>query len=216
MNRVTLSQVIGAMHDDDDLKKLAESTSTESPVAEQVGTSTEDQKAKIQTKLMELAGQETAARSDAVAVPLNVIANPPAGEKVTPQAVKVSDGAEMSEVVASAMEKLDPEQRKIAATGIIEKIAAMNVFTTSEADALKTAGDKFKEDEVRGRIQARGFHDEINKLAELDRKALEKAAEEAAKAEKAAADKKAETEKAAAAGGKDDVDKLLEELGVKA
>lgn len=191
MNRVKLSSVIDALLQDDDMKKIAESTTTESPISEQVGGSTEDQKAKIQTRLMEVAGKQTDAASDAVAVPLNLIQNPPAGEKASPKAVTVSDGAAMSEVVASAMEKLEPEQRKIAAQGIIEKIAAMGVFSVDEAAALKVAGDKFKDDEMRGRIQARAFHDEINKLAEADQKAIEKAAAEAAKAEKAAADAKA-------------------------
>lgn len=217
---IKLSDVIEALHKDEDLSKIASvggPTNAASEVTRTTGSSKEDQKAQIATKMMELAGAETAASGAATTVPLNLHQQAPAGEKVKPEAVHTASAQEIGEIVGDAIEKLEnDEERKLASKLIIEKIAALGIFT-KVADLKDVKGAEKKAEskveakveakvetkvastddwDAAGRLMARGYHDEIKKLAEADCVAIE-AAE---KAEKEAAEKaKAPAEKTAAA-----------------
>lgn len=214
---IRLSEVLEGLRADDDMRKIAAvggPTEMSSEIARTQGGTKEDQKAQIATKLMEIAGAQVASAAAAGSVPTNIVQQPPAGEKVTPGSVHVASANEVGDVVGLALEKLDEEGRKVASKLIIEKIAAMGVWKdASEIKVEKTAAKVGEDYEMAGRLMARGYHDELSKLAEADVKAIEeseKAATEKAATEKVAAEKVAGAEKTAAAG--DDVQKLLDLL----
>jgi ethanolamine utilization cobalamin adenosyltransferase len=199
---VKLSDLIQALHKDDDMRKLAQGAAggeTESPVSEQVGSTIEDEKAKVQTRLMELAGLqeegESAANDDEN---LNEAQKAPAGEKAVAPGVSPAASAaapeEMATVLASAIGKMPKDQQKLAWKAVIQKCAAANVLgkgdlageKKAEKDAEKVAQEQVAEADAIGRIMARAFHDETTKIAaEI---------EAAAKAEAPAAEKKAAAE----------------------
>jgi len=175
---VKLSDIIAALHDQDDMKKLAEDagaaapagggSATESPVSAQVGETIEDEKAKIQTKLMELAGlQEESVSAAKPQEELNTAQEAPAGEKVAPDDVNPAASAsapeEMATVVASVLSKMQPEPRKLACVKIVEKIASIGGLKKEDIDKMASA--KFQEAEAIGRIMARSYHDEMQKIA---------------------------------------------------
>ena len=215
---VKLSEVLAGLRDDADMKKIAEGT--ESPLPALMGDTVADEKAKIQTQLLEAAGMQEEAAADAAAIPLNETIKATAGEKVSPPEIAAS---EMGEVVAAAITKLPAGERKVACKKIIEKIASMNVLSSDDVKDVKTASAQWAQrHDVAGRIMARAYHDEINKLATaaVEKEAADAAAaEKKAEAEKLAAEKAAEakpevksTEKVAAEKGPDYTD-LLKELG---
>lgn len=213
---IKLSDVIQALHKDDELSKIAAvggPTNAASEVARVIGSSKEDQKAQIATKMMELAGGETEGASRATTLPLNAHQQAPAGSKVTPEGVHTASAQEMGDVVGEALSKLEnDEERKLASKKIIEKIAALGIFQAAEELKDVKGSEKKAEPKVEpkaetktasetdwdaaGRLMARGYHAEILKLAEEDCAKIE-AAE---KTEKEAAEKatKAEAEKTAA------------------
>jgi hypothetical protein len=191
MGGVKLSDVIEVLHKDEEMKKLAQEAgimpgggtkvTTETPDSEMVGESVEDEKAKIQTKLMELAGTETeAVSSSKVEESLNVANKAPAGEKIKPVEEATADAAgmpkaspasEVTEVVASALGKMKPEVRKEACKGIIKKMAEAKMLTLDELEKVepgteKTGGMSGEDWETAGRLMARGYVDEMNKMAE--------------------------------------------------
>lgn len=201
---IKLSEVLEGLQQDEDLRKIAAvggSTDMSSEVARTQGGTKEDQKAQIATKLMEIAGAEVQSAATAGSTPTNIVARPPAGEKVTPEAVHVASAQEMGDVVGVALEKLDEEGRKVASKAIIEKIAAMGVWkSAADIKDIKTAAPKSGEDwDAAGRLMARGYHDESLKLAEADVKAIEDG--EKAEAAKVAAEKAASEKTAAAKTG---------------
>lgn len=198
---VKLSEIIQALHQDDDMRKLAGDKvaegeeagggATESPVSEQIGSSIEDEKAKIQTKLMELAGQQVAAESAGKATEqLNAVQGAPAGERIQPpgDTEGESSATEVAEVLASVLGGMQPEQRKIACKAVITKIAQLNVLAMDDLKDVKTAEARFNEYDAAGRIMARAYHDECTKIAaSLKKDAAAPAAEKVA-AEKDAAE----------------------------
>lgn len=201
MAGVRLSDLIQALHKDDDMRKLAMGEgaggATESPVSEQVGSTVEDEKAKVQTRLMELAGLqeegESAANEDEN---LNEAQLAPAGEKaVAPgvsQAASAAAPDEMATVLASAIGKMPKDQQKLAWKAVIQKCAAANALGKEDLASKKVASDKeaqaqFDEADAIGRIMAHAFDDETNKIAEK-RAAAEKTEEAPAAEKKASAE----------------------------
>jgi len=207
MPGVKLSDIINALHQDDEMRKLATdaatvpnapggNTQTQDETPRMVGESVEDEKAKIQNKLMEMAGlqqeQGSAAKTDET---LNVAQTAPVGEAAQPTAVAVNPAASaaaapsvapaapatavtpgqhaaantkaaaIADTVAAALSKQDEETRKEACKGIISKIAQMNALSLDDIKDEKVASAKFAEYDAAGRIMARAYHDEINKLA---------------------------------------------------
>lgn len=180
---VKLSDLIQALHKDDDMRKLAMGETggdTESPVSEQIGSTVEDEKAKVQTRLMELAGLqqegESAGNDDEE---LNEAQKAPAGEKallggpatmVDPSASAAAPD-EMATVLASAIGKMPKAQQKLAWTAVIKKCASVNMVSEADlapekrAAAEKVAQEQFAEADATGRVMARAFHDECNKIA---------------------------------------------------
>lgn len=196
--KIKLSEIIDGLNQDDDFRKLAEGTpaagagadtKTEVPVDEMVGDTVEDEKAKIQTRLTELAGGQVSAISAGKSEEtLNTAQKAPAGEAAQPAGVQVSPAAsaeadEVAEVVASALGGMQPETRKVATVKIIEKIAAMGAVSMDDLKDVKVAEARADEYDAAGRIMARSYHDETNKLAEARATQLEKdaAAAEAGK-----------------------------------
>ncbi len=220
--KIKLSEIIDGLHQDDDFRKLSEGTpaaggagadtKTEVPVADMVGDTVEDEKAKIQTRLTELAGGQNEAISAAkTEETLNTAQKAPAGEAAQPTAVQVSPAAsaeasEVAEVVASALGGMQPEVRKIATVKIIEKIASMNAVTLDDLKDVKVAEARANEYDAAGRIMARSYHDETNKLAE--KRAEKLAAAEAGKGEGDGSTKEAAAAAAAAEETNDDQDGL--------
>jgi len=197
MSVVKLSEVIGALHQDDQLRKLAEESSvgaenagggktkTQSPDGEMVGETIEDEKHQIQTKLMELAGLTNEGISAAkTEEQLNVAQKTPAGEKATSTSPAVSETAkaasalEIADVVGGVLGKMKAEHRKEACKKIVEKIASLNVLSMEDTADIKVAEAKFAEYDAAGRIMARSYYDEMGKLAEAAVEAEKKAAAE--------------------------------------
>lgn len=183
---IKLSDVIAALHQDDEMKKLAQAagvapagaaagagTTTETPDSEMVGETIQDEKAKIQTRLMELAGTEE--ESISAAKPeetLNVSQQAPAGEKLKPveeAAAQVAPEAKQAaDVIGEALAGMEPAIRKQACLEIIGKISQLNALSLDDLsgkEGEKVAKAKFEEYDTAGRIMARGYHDEMQKIA---------------------------------------------------
>ena len=184
---VMLSDVIRALSQDDEMQKLAQGaglapaggaaagadTTTETPDSEMVGETIEDEKEKIQTKLMELAGTENEAISAGKGEEtLNAAQQAPAGEKLKPveeAAAQVAPQAKQAaDVIGEALAGMEPAIRKQACLEIISKISQMNALSLDDLsgkEGEKVAKAKFAEYDTAGRIMARGYHDECQKIA---------------------------------------------------
>jgi hypothetical protein len=186
--RVKLSEILDGLKGDSEIKKLAQdagvapaegaAAETQSEDSRMVGDTVEDEKEKIQTKLMELAGLQSESASAANAdEALNVAQEAPAGEIASP--ADISEAGEVAEVVASALGGMKPEIRKQASIAIVQKIAQMSALSVDDLKDIKVASARAGEYDAAGRIMARAYHDEINKLAAVRaKKAAEAAGEE--------------------------------------
>jgi len=188
--RVKLSEIIEGLNKDDDFRKLAEdagvspaavagggagagggNTTTETPDSEMVGDTVEDEKEKIQTKLMELAGLQSESISAAkTEETLNTAQKAPAGEAAQPAGTAVNPGAsaeadEVAEVVASTLGGMKPDLRKTASIKIVEKIAQMGALAVDDLKDVKVASARADEYDAAGRLMARAYHDEHQKIA---------------------------------------------------
>lgn len=184
---VKLTDIVDALSQDDEMKKLAAGagltpaggasagaeTTTQTPDSEMVGETIEDEKAKIQTKLMELAGTENEAISAGKGEEtLNASQQAPAGEKLKPveeaAAAVAPQAKQAAEVIGEALQGMEPAIRKQACLEIISKISQMNALSLEDLsgkEGEKVAKAKFEEYDTAGRIMARGYHDECQKIA---------------------------------------------------